>query len=55
MTVVTPDIVNEFWETLSTLAKEGIEVEDVGSVYWTIFPTVAIPIKNLLGFVGLPI
>ena len=51
MTVVTPDIVNEFWETLSTLAKEGIEVEDVGSVYWTIFPTVAIPIKNLLGSV----
>ena len=23
-TVVTPDIVNEFWDTLSILAKEGV-------------------------------
>ena len=48
-TVVTPDMVKELWETLSTLAYE-VRVFP-GFVYSTILPTVAIPIKNLLGSV----
>ena len=48
-TVETPDIVKEFLETLSTLAYETVLLP--GLLYSTIFPTVAIPIKNLLGSV----
>ena len=49
VTLLTPDIVKECCATLSTFAKETVLFP--GFVYWTIFPTVAIPLKNLLGSV----
>ena len=49
VTLLTPDIVKECCATLSTFAKETVLLP--GFVYWTIFPTVAIPVKNLLGSV----
>ena len=49
VTVVNPAIVNECWETLSTLAYDVVLNPEL--VYSTILPTVAIPLKNLLGSV----
>ena len=47
VTLLTPEIVKEFLDTLSTFAYEIVFFP--GLVYSTIFPTVAIPIKNLVG------
>jgi len=49
VTLLTPAIVKECWETLSTLAYETVLFP--GFVYSTIFPTVVIPVKNLVGSV----
>ena len=49
VTLLTPAMVKECCDTLSTLAKETVLFP--GFVYSTIFPTVAIPTKNLDGSV----